>query len=140
MQGKRPYGGTPLGLASDVLLEEQIADKEMRRIMELVSMIIDHPSFYSASRSSYDQYRDMRLDVDSMSYEELLALEETIGNVSTGLSEDMILKCLSGKRYSCGDQNRVEESCAICLVPMKSPCWKNILARAKSGTGKTAAF
>ncbi|KAK1367413.1 hypothetical protein POM88_042974 [Heracleum sosnowskyi] len=36
MQGKRPYGGTPLGLASDVLLEGQIADKETRRIMELV--------------------------------------------------------------------------------------------------------
>ncbi|KAK1396412.1 RING/U-box domain-containing protein [Heracleum sosnowskyi] len=91
-----------------------------QRIGTEVSMIIDHPSFYSVSRSSYDQYRDMRLDVDSMSYEELLALEETIGNVSTGLSEDMILKCLSGKRYSCGDQNRVEESCAICLEEYKS--------------------
>lgn len=48
--------------------------------------------------------------------QELVALEETIGNVSTGLSEDMILTCLSGKRYSCGDQNHVEDSCAICLV------------------------
>lgn len=91
-----------------------------QRIGTEVSMIVDHPSFYSASRSSYDQYRDMRLDVDSMNYEELLALEESIGNVSTGLSEDMILKCLSGKRYSCGDQNRVEESCAICLEEYKS--------------------
>lgn len=32
-------------------------------------MIVNHPSFNGASRSSYDQYRDMRLDVDSMSYE-----------------------------------------------------------------------
>ncbi|KAL8145814.1 hypothetical protein AgCh_003818 [Apium graveolens] len=91
-----------------------------QRIGTEASMIVDHPSFYGASRSSYDQYRDMRLDVDSMSYEELLALEETIGNVSTGLSEDMILKCLLGKRYSCGDQNCMEESCAICLEEYKS--------------------
>lgn len=90
------------------------------RIGTQVSMIVDHSSFYSASRSSYDQYRDMRLDVDSMSYEELLALEETIGNVSTGLSEDIVLKCLSRKRYSSGDQNCVEGSCAICLEEYKS--------------------
>ena len=48
--------------------------------------------------------------------QELLALEETIGNVSTGLSEDMIIKCLSGKMYTSGDQYCVEGSCAICLV------------------------
>ncbi|XP_063949681.1 probable E3 ubiquitin-protein ligase ZFP1 isoform X2 [Daucus carota subsp. sativus] len=84
------------------------------RIGAEVSMI------YSASRSSYDQYRDMRLDVDNMSYEELLALEETIGNVSTGLSEDMIIKCLSGKMYTSGDQYCVEGSCAICLEEYKS--------------------
>ncbi|KAL7219095.1 hypothetical protein ACSBR2_012219 [Camellia fascicularis] len=40
------------------------------------------------------QYGNMRLDVDDMSYEELLALGERIGNVNTGLSEDMISKCL----------------------------------------------
>lgn len=91
-----------------------------QRIGTEVSMIVDHPSFYSASRTSFDQYRDMRLDVDSMSYEELLALEETIGSVSTGLSEDMISDCLSGKRHSCGDQNCVEESCAICLEEYKN--------------------
>ncbi|XP_015081162.1 probable E3 ubiquitin-protein ligase ZFP1 [Solanum pennellii] len=37
-----------------------------------------------------DQHRDMRLDVDRMSYEELLALGERIGNVTLGLSEDII--------------------------------------------------
>ncbi|CAL5391359.1 unnamed protein product [Camellia sinensis] len=41
-----------------------------------------------------NQYGNMRLDVDDMSYEELLALGERIGNVNTGLSEDMISKCL----------------------------------------------
>ncbi|KAJ4848596.1 hypothetical protein Tsubulata_020265 [Turnera subulata] len=35
-------------------------------------------------RFVFDQYRDMRLDVDRMSYEELLALGDRIGNVNTG--------------------------------------------------------
>lgn len=32
-------------------------------------MMVDHSSFYNGSRSSFDQYRDMRLDIESMSYE-----------------------------------------------------------------------
>lgn len=31
--------------------------------------MVSHSSFYNGSRSSVDQYRDMRLDVDNMSYE-----------------------------------------------------------------------
>ncbi|XP_076929782.1 uncharacterized protein LOC143594335 [Bidens hawaiensis] len=42
----------------------------------------------------YDQYRGMRLDIDNMSYEELLALEDEIGVVSTALSEEELSKCL----------------------------------------------
>lgn len=37
-----------------------------------------------------DHHRDMRLDIDHMSYEELLALGEQIGNAGSGLSEDFI--------------------------------------------------
>ncbi|RWR83013.1 putative E3 ubiquitin-protein ligase HIP1 isoform X2 [Cinnamomum micranthum f. kanehirae] len=48
----------------------------------------------------HDRHRDMRLDVDNMSYEELLALEERIGNVSTGLIEETILKCLKQRKYA----------------------------------------
>ncbi|KAL7250422.1 hypothetical protein ACSBR1_012434 [Camellia fascicularis] len=57
-------------------------------------MMMDPSSLYSSSRNFSDQYGNMRLDVDDMSYEELLALGERIGNVNTGLSEDMISKCL----------------------------------------------
>ncbi|KAK8951951.1 hypothetical protein KSP39_PZI003747 [Platanthera zijinensis] len=64
-----------------------------------------------------DRHRDMRLDVDNMSYEELLALEERIGYVGTGLCEPAILKCLKNQRYSTcklevasGEQ----EPCCIC--------------------------
>ncbi|CAH2077366.1 unnamed protein product, partial [Thlaspi arvense] len=49
--------------------------------------------------SFYDQHRDMRLDIDNMSYEELLALEERIGTVSTALTEEAISKCLKTSIY-----------------------------------------
>ncbi|KAK1298632.1 hypothetical protein QJS10_CPB14g00420 [Acorus calamus] len=42
----------------------------------------------------YDHYRDWRLDIDDMSYEELLELEESIGYVNTGLREEDIHCCL----------------------------------------------
>ncbi|KAJ0090630.1 hypothetical protein Patl1_12686 [Pistacia atlantica] len=47
----------------------------------------------------YDQHRDMRLDIDDMSYEELLALEERMGSVSTALTEEAISKCLMTSIY-----------------------------------------
>ncbi|XP_077215443.1 putative E3 ubiquitin-protein ligase HIP1 [Tasmannia lanceolata] len=63
-----------------------------------------------------DRHRDMRLDVDNMSYEELLALEERIGNVSTGLSAETISKCLKQCKYvsiALGAQPEIEP-CCIC--------------------------
>ncbi|KAJ6909385.1 hypothetical protein NC652_020390 [Populus alba x Populus x berolinensis] len=56
-------------------------------------MMLDNPYLYG-SINLFDQYRDMRLDVDSMSYKELLVLGERIGNVNTGLPEDVFSKCL----------------------------------------------
>lgn len=52
---------------------------------------------------------------------ELLNLEERIGSVNTGLSEDSMSKCLREKvYYSSSDQNQnqnhEEVSCPICLV------------------------
>ncbi|PIA40795.1 hypothetical protein AQUCO_02400101v1 [Aquilegia coerulea] len=41
-----------------------------------------------------DQHREMRLDIDNMSYEELLALGEKMGTVSTGLTEEQLSNCL----------------------------------------------
>ncbi|XP_049343673.1 probable E3 ubiquitin-protein ligase ZFP1 [Solanum verrucosum] len=46
-----------------------------------------------------DQHREMRLDVDRMTYEELLALGERIGNVSIGLSEDIIVANLKTRIF-----------------------------------------
>ncbi|XP_010028453.2 E3 ubiquitin-protein ligase MBR2 isoform X4 [Eucalyptus grandis] len=65
----------------------------------------------------HDRHRDMRLDVDNMSYEELLALEERIGDVSTGLSEETILKALKRQKKNvsvAGELPQDVEPCCIC--------------------------
>ncbi|XP_020254540.1 probable E3 ubiquitin-protein ligase HIP1 isoform X2 [Asparagus officinalis] len=51
-----------------------------------------------------------------MSYEELLALTERIGNVSTGISEETIVKCLKQRKYiSLTEETPSDvESCCIC--------------------------
>ncbi|CAA0397133.1 putative chromatin regulator PHD family [Arabidopsis thaliana] len=75
--------------------------------------------------SFHDQHRDMRLDIDNMSYEELLALEERIGTVSTALTEEAISKCLKTSIYqmkplSYGSitkspsDNKEDAKCSIC--------------------------
>lgn len=91
------------------------------RMGQEAMMMVDGDSFNGSSRNISDQYRDLRLDIDSMSYEELLNLEERIGNVSTGLSEDSMSKCLKEKVYYCSpDQNHEEDSCPICLEEYKN--------------------
>ncbi|KAL3839642.1 hypothetical protein ACJIZ3_024233 [Penstemon smallii] len=82
-------------------------------------MIVDHPAFYG-SRNLFDQHRDMRLDVDNMSYEELLALGERIGHVSTGLSDGLISKCLTESIYCSSDLFQDEGTCVICLEEYKN--------------------
>lgn len=68
----------------------------------------------------HDQHSDMRLDVDNMSYEELLALEERIGIVNTGLSDKTMEKCLKTSNYSSSDfivpafSQESENKCSIC--------------------------
>ncbi|XP_055823441.1 probable E3 ubiquitin-protein ligase ZFP1 [Solanum dulcamara] len=72
-----------------------------------------------------DQHRDMRLDVDRMSYEELLALGERIGNVNTGLSEEFIVTNMKTRIFlstetlesvAAQDQKTV---CVICQTDYK---------------------
>nr|XP_043621571.1 probable E3 ubiquitin-protein ligase ZFP1 [Erigeron canadensis] len=47
-----------------------------------------------------DHHRDMRLDIDHMSYEELLALGEQIGNAGSGLSESFIACHLKTRTFT----------------------------------------
>lgn len=63
-------------------LEDFLADRSLIRRANLI-----------------DRHREMRLDVDNMSYEELLALGERIGHVNTGLSEEKIMSGLKQWKY-----------------------------------------
>ncbi|XP_042032359.1 uncharacterized serine-rich protein C215.13-like [Salvia splendens] len=62
----------------------------------------------------YDQHRYMRLDIDNMSYEELLALEERMGTVSTALLEEALSKCVTRSVYETTTSN---------IETTESGCW-----------------
>lgn len=78
-------------------------------------MLLD-PFTYHGMAEMHDRHRDMRLDVDNMSYEELLALEERIGDVNTGLSEETILKLMKRQKHeSTAVESALDsEPCCIC--------------------------
>ncbi|KAJ3670676.1 hypothetical protein LUZ60_008102 [Juncus effusus] len=66
--------------------------------------------------SFIDRHRDWRLDVDNMSYEELLELEDKIGYVSTGLSKEEISRKIEpffnpSIHFS---SSETERKCTIC--------------------------
>ena len=110
-------------------------------------MILDQSLFFGMA-DIYDRHRDMRLDVDNMSYEvrliqtyrtryftsfccsvnllvcqvqELLALEERIGNVNTGLSEETIVARLKRTKHVNAPEPQVEEEpCCVCQVSTSS--------------------
>ncbi|XP_054813854.1 E3 ubiquitin-protein ligase MBR2-like [Prosopis cineraria] len=66
---------------------------------------------------SHDQFRDWRLDVDNMSYEQLLELEEKIGYVNTGLKEDEIGCHIRKVQYpflSESLKHHINKKCSIC--------------------------
>ncbi|KAG6407835.1 hypothetical protein SASPL_130834 [Salvia splendens] len=62
----------------------------------------------------HNQYQDWRLDVDDMSYEELLKLGDKIGYVGTGLQEAEISNCLKKFKHINKDWE-----CSICQEKCK---------------------
>nr|GMD84287.1 E3 ubiquitin-protein ligase MBR2-like [Ipomoea batatas] len=90
----------------------------MRRVENLhAEDYMMYEPFMNGVAEFHDRHRDMRLDVDNMTYEELLALEERIGNVNTGLSEESILKVMKQRKYEstrCGGLSSDLEPCCIC--------------------------
>ncbi|KAK3143545.1 hypothetical protein QOZ80_4AG0301650 [Eleusine coracana subsp. coracana] len=106
--------GVPLSMRS----------REGRRLMEIrnaLQMIhrgenIRLESIFYGGVDIQDRHREMRLDIDNMSYEELLALEERIGNVNTGLSEETVTKLLKQRKFSSWrlKASSDHEPCCIC--------------------------
>ncbi|XP_006643778.1 E3 ubiquitin-protein ligase MBR2-like [Oryza brachyantha] len=82
------------------------------------------------SREAQDPHRGMRLDIDNMSYEDLLALGESIGNVSTGLADEKISGCVREVIYCSSDEQLYDQDdgkCAICLEEYKDNSLLGIL-------------
>ncbi|KAJ1260634.1 hypothetical protein BS78_10G247800 [Paspalum vaginatum] len=61
----------------------------------------------------HDEHQDMRLDIDNMSYEELLALEEHIGSVSTALTEEQFAKHVNKSVYDEKNSDRDVDKIAV---------------------------
>ncbi|EEC81243.1 hypothetical protein OsI_24310 [Oryza sativa Indica Group] len=84
-------------------------------------LLVLETNLFLSGLGLHDQHRDMRMDIDNMSYEELLALEERIGSVSTALSDEQLVKCLKRNVYKLPNSdleaNRAvldDAKCSIC--------------------------
>ncbi|XP_042509509.1 probable E3 ubiquitin-protein ligase RHG1A [Macadamia integrifolia] len=102
-------------IARSILLRMLTAGSggQVRLVSEDILILSQSPS--SDIADLHDYYGDMQLDVDNMSYEELLALEDHIGNVSTGLSEEVIIEYLKLQKYFLfSEEKSLKESCSIC--------------------------
>ncbi|KAF2283550.1 hypothetical protein GH714_011950 [Hevea brasiliensis] len=108
------------GIAEVLLALERIEQDEELTYEQLLVM---ETTLFLNGLNFYDQHRDMRLDIDNMSYEELLALEERMGSVSTALTEEALSECLKTSIYQsayledatmdlCGEKADVK--CSIC--------------------------
>ncbi|KAG6486034.1 probable E3 ubiquitin-protein ligase HIP1 [Zingiber officinale] len=99
---------------SRMLSEIRHALESLRRGdgLRLEDVVILDQTLILAGSDLHDRHRDMRLDVDNMSYEELLALEERIGDVCTGLNEEKVIKCLKQQKHSSTMEH--DEPCCIC--------------------------
>ncbi|KAI8025967.1 putative E3 ubiquitin-protein ligase HIP1 [Camellia lanceoleosa] len=102
-----------LGLFYALIINFVFAFGNGQKLGVLDGIIVhEQPLFYEEP----DVHENMRLYVDDMSYEELLTLEDQIGNVSTGLSEEAMLAAV---RWHCYLSMKLgppveEESCCIC--------------------------
>ncbi|XP_060173705.1 probable E3 ubiquitin-protein ligase HIP1 [Lycium barbarum] len=108
------------GVAQVLLALERIEQDEELSYERLLAL---ETNLFLSGLNFYDQHRDMRLDIDDMSYEELLALEERIGSVSTALPEEALSKCLRRSIYQGmasetepleADGDRDDVKCSIC--------------------------
>ncbi|CAD5181043.1 unnamed protein product [Musa acuminata subsp. malaccensis] len=106
------------GVAEVLLALERIERNEELTYEQL--LVLETNVLWGALRF-HDQHRDMRMDIDNMSYEELLALEEKMGTVSTALTEEQMTKCLKRITYACASlvpgitsHDNDDAKCSIC--------------------------
>ncbi|CAL4902782.1 unnamed protein product [Urochloa decumbens] len=99
-----------------IIQENNLRGPAAERFMMLDQLVIHE------SREDSDPHWDMRLDIDDMSYEELLALGERIGNVNTGLADEKISSCVMEVTCcssACAQDGKENARCVICLEEYK---------------------
>uniref|UniRef100_A0A2P2LHR6 RING-type E3 ubiquitin transferase n=1 Tax=Rhizophora mucronata TaxID=61149 RepID=A0A2P2LHR6_RHIMU len=108
------------GIAEVLLALERIEQDEELTYEQLLVL---ETNLFLNGLSFNDQHRDMRLDIDNMSYEELLALEERMGTVSTALTEEALSECLEISTYcsvpleyatASNGKDKDDVKCSIC--------------------------
>ncbi|KAJ0256418.1 hypothetical protein HA466_0093810 [Hirschfeldia incana] len=77
-------------------------------------MMIQNGFVMGGMLSSHDHFRDLRLNVDGMSYEQLLELGDRIGYADTGLSKKQIKTCLWRVKPSHKATPLEDRKCSIC--------------------------
>ncbi|KAL9252806.1 E3 ubiquitin-protein ligase MBR1-like protein [Drosera capensis] len=92
-----------------------------RSAEELAEIMMFQNGLLGRRSGALDRFHGWRLDVDHMSYEELLELGDRMGYVSTGLLEDEIRRCIGKIKFSAsGDLSAslslVNRKCSICQV------------------------
>ncbi|KAE9609187.1 putative transcription factor C2H2 family [Lupinus albus] len=106
---------------AEVLLALERIEQDVELTHEQILML--ESNLFLNGLNFYDQHRDMRLDIDNMSYEELLALEERMGTVSTALTEEALSECLKRSFYQplprddeaeSYDEYKDDTKCSIC--------------------------
>ncbi|OEL32037.1 E3 ubiquitin-protein ligase MBR1 [Dichanthelium oligosanthes] len=110
-----------------IIEENNLRGSAAERFMMLDQLVIHE------AREDSDPHWDMRLDIDDMSYEELLALEERIGSVNTGLADEKISSCVM--EVACCSSGRAQDvkenaRCVICLEEYR---FKDSVGKLKCG-------
>ncbi|KAL6848668.1 hypothetical protein ACP4OV_021251 [Aristida adscensionis] len=91
------------------LFSDQVNSGVLRAMPYQNATVMNRSRIYEAV-NVFDEHRDMRLDVDNMTYEELVALEEHIGDVKTGLTESYIQENLKSSFYVPGAAHMSDQS------------------------------
>uniref|UniRef100_A0A0A9DIJ0 GPI inositol-deacylase n=1 Tax=Arundo donax TaxID=35708 RepID=A0A0A9DIJ0_ARUDO len=121
-----PYGGTPV--ASDILREGQIADKETRRIMELVICKLIKGDMRALEDLTYDKRKDFiskhKLPVDELpiiSFHTEASTAPTVLATLTRVAQAELLPCLPLPRFFFSASEFVESMLASLKVPVVAP-------------------
>lgn len=94
---------------AEVLLALERIEQDVELTHEQIRLL--ESNLFLTGLNFYDPHREMRLDIDNMSYEQLLALEERMGTVSTALTEEALSECLKKSFYQSSPSDNAAESC-----------------------------